>query len=263
MRNNMKKKTISKGLFLLLIIGIVTLASFSLGCAEKKATSPESVNNTSQPAEPVVNVSEQANNTSEESGSVSNLSQTPEPTGNISQSSEQQNSQQTAPADDNAGANSQSSGALGGSSEQDDESTSQQSGSAGESTGNSPQPSDSGSEEDIANIEWQWTGFQQSSSPDDITSVPSPEKYTLTFFSDGTYDVIADCNSGRGTYTQEGNTLSLGPAAMTLMACEEGSMGSEFVSLLSEVKSASTENGKLVLYGENTDDRMFFTNKNA
>ena len=51
----MKKKTISKGLFLLLILGIVTLASFSLGCTEKKDTSPESVNNTSQLTEPVVN----------------------------------------------------------------------------------------------------------------------------------------------------------------------------------------------------------------
>lgn len=259
----MKKKTISKGLFLLLIIGIVTLASFSLGCSEKKDTAPESVNNTSQPAEPVINVSEQANYTSDESGSVSNVSQTPETAGNISQSSAQQNSQQTAPTDNNMGTDSQNSGASGGSSKQDDAPASQQSGSTGESTGNSPHPSGSGSEEDIANIEWQWTGFQQSGSPGNITSVPNPEKYILTFFSDGTYDIIADCNSGRGTYTLEGNTLNLGPAAMTLMYCGDDSMDGEFTSLLLNVKSASIENGQLVLYGKNTDDRMFFTNKNA
>lgn len=258
----MKKKTISKGLFLLFIIGIVTLASFSLGCAEKKDTSPEPVNNTSKPAEPVINVSEQANNTSEESGSVSNFSQTPETAGNISKSPAQQNSQQTA-TEDSAEANSQSSGALGGSSKQDEKPSSQQSGTAGESARNSPHSSSSGSEEDIANIEWQWTSFQQAGSSRNITSVPNPENYTLTFFSDGTYYVIADCNSGSGTYTQDGNILNLSPAAMTLIYCGDGSMGSEFVNLLSNVKSASIENGQLVLYGENTDDRMFFTNKNA
>jgi heat shock protein HslJ len=116
------------------------------------------------------------------------------------------------------------------------------------------------SAENISNIEWQWTGFQNSSSSENHTLVPKPENYTLAFFLDGTYYIRADCNQGSGNYTLKGSTLSLGPATMTLMGCGPGTMDSEYLALLSDEKSTSFENNQLVLYSGGTGVKMFFTN---
>jgi heat shock protein HslJ len=116
------------------------------------------------------------------------------------------------------------------------------------------------SAENISNIEWQWTGFQNSSSPENHTLVPKPENYTLAFFPDGTYYIRADCNQGSGNYTLEEDILSLGPAAITLMGCGPGSMDGEYLALLSGEKSTSFENDQLTLYSKETGIKMFFTN---
>ena len=118
--------------------------------------------------------------------------------------------------------------------------------------------SDGISIENLTNIEWQWIGFQQSSSPENRTVVPDPENYTLAFFSDNTYYVKADCNSGGGNYILEGDSLSLDPPVMTLIACGPESLDSQYLSLLSNVSSATLENEQLVLHSGNTDQRMFF-----
>ena len=45
---------------------------------------------------------------------------------------------------------------------------------------------------------------------------------TIQFAADGMYSGSGGCNRYSGSYTREGNTLSLGVAASTLMACETG-----------------------------------------
>ncbi|MGB9938354.1 META domain-containing protein [Methanosarcina sp.] len=123
-------------------------------------------------------------------------------------------------------------------------------------------PANSGviSADNLTNVEWQWTGFQQSDEPENKTVVPDPENYTLAFFPDGRYYIKADCNGGSGNYILEENNLTLDPPVMTLIACGPGSMDSEYLSLLTSVKSAGFENEQLILYSENTGQRMFFTN---
>jgi heat shock protein HslJ len=116
------------------------------------------------------------------------------------------------------------------------------------------------SADDITNIEWQWTGFQDSDSPETRITVPDPENYTLAFFADGTYYIKADCNSGSGTYTLDGNNLTLGPTTITLMACGPDSMDGEYLSLLPSVGEAALEDGQLVLYPGPEGDKMFFVN---
>ena len=116
------------------------------------------------------------------------------------------------------------------------------------------------SADDITGIKWQWVSFQDSDNPETQITVPYPENYTLTFFPDGTYHIKADCNSGSGTYTLEGNNLTLGPATITLMACGPESMDGEYLSLLPTVETAAVENGQLVLYPGNEGDKMFFVN---
>lgn len=112
----------------------------------------------------------------------------------------------------------------------------------------------------ITGIKWQWASFQDSDNPETLIMVPDPENYTLAFFPDGIYHIKADCNSGSGTYTLEGNNLTLGPATITLMACGPESMDGEYLSLLPTVEAAAVENGQLVLYPGNEGDKMFFTN---
>lgn len=116
------------------------------------------------------------------------------------------------------------------------------------------------SADDITNIEWQWTSFQDSDSPEDRIMVPGPEDYTLAFFADGTYYIKADCNSGSGTYALKGNSLTLDPPVTTLIACGPESMDGEFLSLLPTVEAAVLEDGQLVLYPGNEGDKMFFIN---
>lgn len=116
------------------------------------------------------------------------------------------------------------------------------------------------SADEIIGIKWQWTSFQDSDSPETRITVSDPENYTLALFPEGTYYIKADCNSGSGTYTLEGNNLTLGPAAITLMACGPESMDGEYLSLLPSVGSAALEEGQLVLYPGVEGDKMFFTN---
>lgn len=113
--------------------------------------------------------------------------------------------------------------------------------------------------ENLTNIEWQCTGFQQSGSPENRTVVPDPENYMLAFFPDNTYYIKADCNGGSGNYILEGGNLTLDPPVMTLIACGPESLDSEYLSLLSNVSSATLENEQLILYSENTGQRIFFT----
>jgi heat shock protein HslJ len=114
--------------------------------------------------------------------------------------------------------------------------------------------------DNVTNIEWQWTGFQDSDSPETQITVPDPENYTLAFFADGTYYIKADCNSGSGTYTLDGNNLTLGPTTITLMACGPESMDGEYLSLLPTVEAAALEDGQLVLDPGKEGDKMFFVN---
>ena len=116
------------------------------------------------------------------------------------------------------------------------------------------------SADNITNIEWQWASFQDSDSPETQITVPDPENYTLALFADGTYYIKADCNSGSGTYTLDGNNLTLGPTTITLMACGPESMDGEYLSLLPTVEATALENGQFVLYPGNEGDKMFFTN---
>jgi len=112
--------------------------------------------------------------------------------------------------------------------------------------------------ENITGIEWQWTSFQPFDMPENQLIIPDPENYTLAFFPDGTYHIKADCNNGIGNYSLEGNNLTLGPAAITLMACGPESMDGEYLPLLSRVETAALEDGQLVLYPGTEGDRMFF-----
>lgn len=98
---------------------------------------------------------------------------------------------------------------------------------------------------ELIGVVWQWQSTQMN---DDTTFTPDdPAKYTLTFLLDNKVQVQADCNKGRGLYKLDGNQLTLGPIATTLMACPSGSLDSTFGQQINEVGSYLMDNGKLVL----------------
>jgi heat shock protein HslJ len=91
---------------------------------------------------------------------------------------------------------------------------------------------------------WQWISFTNPVTQYDVT--PS-ENYLLTFHSDGTLEVKADCNNASGTYILDGSTISivLGPA--TLAACPPGSHSDDFLKYLDSAAIYFFQPGELYI----------------
>ena len=75
----------------------------------------------------------------------------------------------------------------------------------------------------------------------------NPGNYSLQFKPDGTLAAQADCNQVGGSYTLDGNqmTIALGPS--TMAACPEGSLGDQFVANLSGANSYFFDGGDLYI----------------
>ncbi len=92
---------------------------------------------------------------------------------------------------------------------------------------------------------WQWV---ETTYNNDTKFTPkSPEDFTLTFNSDGTFSATTDCNLINGSYEKIDKNLKFADnMAMTRKFCE-GSQEQDFVSLLTEVQSFFfTNKGELV-----------------
>jgi heat shock protein HslJ len=103
---------------------------------------------------------------------------------------------------------------------------------------------------DLVDQIWYWLAFEDSADgaeSNDII-VDEPSKYSIEFLRDGTYHMLADCNTGIGSYTAEANGLVLQPGLSTQAACEPGSLHDTFVARLSDVVSYVFDDaGNLVL----------------
>lgn len=86
----------------------------------------------------------------------------------------------------------------------------------------------------LAGLTLQWPGFTNAAG--ETVTVDNPENYLITLLPDGTFNVVADCNVGGGSYTYSADgALTLGPIRTTLMACPEGSQDFAFLSFLESV----------------------------
>jgi heat shock protein HslJ len=70
-------------------------------------------------------------------------------------------------------------------------------------------------------------------------------------FTDTNYSVNYGCNTIFGTYSMNRMEVNIGQSASTMMACEEKLMkkDQEVIKTLSEVKTLTFKNGKLVMAG--------------
>jgi len=114
----------------------------------------------------------------------------------------------------------------------------------------------------ITGIIWQWVSVTNKSTGE-MTSVPNPEGYTITFNADGTLNGKADCNMFNGTYSQEnGFTISLG--ASTMAFCGEASLDQQYLALLGSVAAGGPDGaGGLALETAGGEQRMLFKNGGA
>ncbi|MCA9903296.1 MAG: META domain-containing protein, partial [Anaerolineae bacterium] len=64
----------------------------------------------------------------------------------------------------------------------------------------------------LVGVTWQWEHFASGA---EAMDVPTPD-YTITFADDGTFYGQADCNNVLGSYSTDGNTISILPGPTTL-----------------------------------------------
>jgi heat shock protein HslJ len=105
---------------------------------------------------------------------------------------------------------------------------------------------------------WRWTNLTENA-PLAHSEVSDPSLYTLTLADDGSFQAKADCNSVVGTYVTDGDEITLSPGPSTLVACPEGSLADQFVSLLHTVSTFGVDGDDLALHFEDAAGKMTFT----
>ncbi|MCA9870534.1 MAG: META domain-containing protein, partial [Anaerolineae bacterium] len=114
-------------------------------------------------------------------------------------------------------------------------------------------------QEELTATPWQWTALTETA-PANQSVVPDPQNYTLTFADDNTVAIQADCNQVAGSYTLDGESLTIQLGAATMAFCGEGSMDQLYLSLLGRVSGALvTETGDLQLVLGDAAGQMQFT----
>jgi heat shock protein HslJ len=98
---------------------------------------------------------------------------------------------------------------------------------------------------------WRWTNLTERA-PLAHSEIDDPDRYTLTLADDGSFQAKADCNNVSGSFVTDGDEITLTPGPSTLVACPEGSLGDQFVSLLQTVSTFAVDGNDLIL---DLDDR--------
>jgi len=81
--------------------------------------------------------------------------------------------------------------------------------------------------EDITGEDWKW---HQTLYNNDEKSVPlDPSHYAVTFNTDGTLNIRADCNRGGGTFSTEGERISIEVTHTTRAMCPPESLEQTFI----------------------------------
>ena len=122
-----------------------------------------------------------------------------------------------------------------------------------------PPPTTAPTSNAIQGIIWQWVSVTDQSTKQ-MTTVPNPENYTITFNADYTFTGKADCNNIAGTYSQQnGFHITMGPSTMAF--CGETSLDQQYLQLLGSVAAGGPDGaGGLALETAGGAQRMMFKN---
>ena len=98
----------------------------------------------------------------------------------------------------------------------------------------------------LTGVTWQLTSVKfNDQSANSIIS--EPDQYTITFQTDGTANVKADCNNASLTYTTNGNQLTIKAGPMTLAYCGSTSLSNEYVQELEQATSYTVQGSTLTI----------------
>lgn len=117
----------------------------------------------------------------------------------------------------------------------------------------------SANQTDITNTLWEWTSLIETELASQ-SIVPNPEKYTLALYPDGKFDFVADCNSGTGTYSMDGQNLSLAIGISTQVECGPDSFYNQYLGLLAQVESYQVNQGQITFNLTANAGQMSFNN---
>ncbi len=96
----------------------------------------------------------------------------------------------------------------------------------------------------ITGVVWQWSETQMSNGA--LVTPKTPETFQLSFSPDGSVVGMIDCNHAFGSYTTDGNQITM-MLATTRMFCGDDSQDSAYADDLSQVSSFVIRDGQLAL----------------
>lgn len=97
---------------------------------------------------------------------------------------------------------------------------------------------------DLTAQPWQWVSF---TSPVEQFDVETPDRYRVLFHTDGTVQIVADCNNASGEYTENAGALTITVGPSTLAACPPDSLSNQFITYLSGAARTFFEDGTLYI----------------
>jgi len=111
----------------------------------------------------------------------------------------------------------------------------------------------------LTGVQWGLTELTETQ-PASQSIIPDPENYTLVFQPDGGLQILADCNSGFGSYSIDGDSMGIEIGVLTTAVCGAESLSSLFFDLLERVGSYELSQEELVLNLAEVAGTMRFTN---
>ena len=111
----------------------------------------------------------------------------------------------------------------------------------------------------VQGILWQWTELYETE-PAGQYVIPDPASYTLALHAGGQYSLQADCNTGSGSYTLAGQSLTLEAGPLTTASCGQDSLDQKYLALLGRVAEYGLDGERLILILANGAGSMVFAN---
>jgi len=106
----------------------------------------------------------------------------------------------------------------------------------------------------LEGTKWNWLGTQTGT---EKIVASTPIKYSLDFKTATTVTVRADCNTGSGSYKLEGDHITFGPMAMTMMACPPGTQDHQFLQSLGVANTYKVVLDTMIFVGNDGSAMLF------